>query len=98
MPTCDKCHKEFYDPHPGGVLLFEGECMDCLSPEKRERLRIILRRAELGDAEIARRQAIADKAQEICAALTYHPKAAEVQPMLKMAEELRERLNTWLWG
>ena len=65
--------------------------------DEKERERIRKRREELGDDEISRREKIYDQAQAICGTLVHHPNAQEVEPLLLLAEELRERLQLWIW-
>ena len=69
--------------------------------DQEARERPLKRRDELGDAEIQRRQKLADQAQEICFALLHHSEPyfdKDVGSLVKLAEELRERLNDWTWG
>lgn len=69
-----------------------------MSKDEQERERVRKRRDELGDAELMRRFKLADKAQDICAALIFHPNVEETRSMLTLAEELCERLKVWTWG
>ena len=56
------------------------------------------RRDELAPGELLRRMALCDQAQNICQTLVMDLNVKEAEPLLKLAEELRERLRSWTWG
>jgi hypothetical protein len=69
-----------------------------MTEDEKERERIRKRRDEIGPGDLLRRMTLYDQAQSICYTLVTDPNVREADPLLKLAEELRERIRLWTWG